>query len=189
MVATSENLVLEDFGCADLTDEFLSWFDDKNLMRYFTESQKKITKEEIISTFLNPKTKRTDQHLYKIIYRANILVGTIKIITINKTHNTGDVAVLIDKKHHLRGFGIEAVKLGSSYAINHLNFRKLFGGIYESNLGSVRVYTKAGWKIEGRLKGYYLVNGIPEDKILISYEEVDLELQTTKDKMNFNLAY
>ena len=177
---------IETFTLNDLTDEFMSWFSDQKLMKYFTESKNKITKEEIISSFLNDATKKPDQYLYKVVYEGE-MVGTIKII-VNKVHNIGDVAVLIgNKKYHLKGLGIEAIKLGSDLAINVLGLRKLFGQIYESNLGSLRAYTKAGWKECGRLKDYYLINGMPEDKILISYE--DAKFEETKKKMSFNLAY
>jgi RimJ/RimL family protein N-acetyltransferase len=40
--------------------------------------------------------------------------------------------------------------------------------MYENNISSIKCYTRAGWYIEGRLKGYYLVDGKSMDRVLVS---------------------
>jgi hypothetical protein len=39
--------------------------------------------------------------------------------------------------------------------------------MYETNISSIKSYTKAGWVIEGRLSGHYLVDGNQIDRILV----------------------
>ena len=39
--------------------------------------------------------------------------------------------------------------------------------MYQSNIPSIKGYTRAGWIIEGRLKSQFLVNGKSEDRILV----------------------
>ena len=151
----------------------MAWFEDKELMQYFTDTQNKITRDKIINTFLNPHTRIQNCYLYGIFYKENDeLIGTIKVGIINRVHNISDLVVLLgNKKYHGKGLAAEAIKLGNNLAIHSFNIRKLFGSIYESNIASLKAYTKAGWQIEGRLKNYYLIDGKTEDKILVSYSE------------------
>ena len=39
--------------------------------------------------------------------------------------------------------------------------------MYFSNTASIKAYSRAGWLIEGRLKGFYLIDGKNEDQILV----------------------
>uniref|UniRef100_A0A6H2A3U2 Putative acetyltransferase n=4 Tax=viral metagenome TaxID=1070528 RepID=A0A6H2A3U2_9ZZZZ len=169
----SERVYLRILNYKDFTDEFMTWFDDKTLMQYFTDTQNKITRDNIINTFLNPNTRIQNCYLFGIFYKENDeLIGTIKVGIINKAHNISDLVVLLgNKEYHGKGLAVEAIKLGNDLAINFFNIRKLFGSIYESNIASLKAYIKAGWKIEGRLNDYYLVDGKTEDKILVSYSE------------------
>jgi hypothetical protein len=40
--------------------------------------------------------------------------------------------------------------------------------MYISNIPSIKAYTKAGWLIEGRLKGQYYVDSKKEDRLLVA---------------------
>ena len=39
--------------------------------------------------------------------------------------------------------------------------------MYASNVASIKAYCRAGWLIEGRLKGFYQVEGRNEDRVLV----------------------
>jgi RimJ/RimL family protein N-acetyltransferase len=58
--------------------------------------------------------------------------------------------------------------MGGEVAFREYGFRKLSGGIADGNVGSLKAYTRAGWVVEGRLKGHHLINGEPRDRILVS---------------------
>jgi len=58
--------------------------------------------------------------------------------------------------------------------------------MFRGNIGSVKAYTRAGWVIEGVLKGQYLVDGKAEDRILVAcfnpkYFDIDKSLFPTID--------
>ena len=169
----SERIYLRLLNRQDINDEFIAWFSDDSLMQYFTNTQTKITREKIINTFMNSVTKSYDCWLFGIFYKENNkLIGTIKVGIINRVHNISDLVVLLgNKKYHGQGLAVEAIKLGNKLATDFFKIRKLFGGMYESNIASIKAYTKAGWKVEGILKDYYQVNGRLEKKVLVSYEK------------------
>ena len=87
---------------------------------------------------------------------------------INKIHNSSDLVTLIgDSRRYGKGIGTEAIALGIKLAFEKYDIRKLFGGMYASNIASIKAYTRAGWIVEGILTGHYLNNGNNEDRILV----------------------
>lgn len=161
-----ENLYLRKIKFEDITDEFMLWFEDDELMKYYTNSKNKITKDILCKSIEDGKNAG-NSFTYGIFFKENNeCIGTIKLGPINHVHKISDLVVLLgNKKYHGKGLAVEAIKLGNQLAFEFYDLRKLFGGMYENNISSIKAYTKAGWVIEGKLKGHYLENGKPIDRI------------------------
>ncbi len=166
---TEGRLYLKEINIEDLDESVMTWFKDEALMKYYTSSKKEITRDELVKSISEGKVSG-NLFTYGIFFRENNkLIGTIKLGPINFNHRTSDLVVLIgNRDFHGKGFSVEAIKLGNKLAFDNYNIRKLYGGMYLSNIASIKAYRKAGWLIEGRLKGQYLVNDIQEDRLLVA---------------------
>ncbi len=163
-----ERIHLKEIKISDITDSVMSWFDDEELMKFYTNSRRKITKEDLISSIEQGKENGNLYTFGIFINDTGELIGTIKLGPINFSHKTSDLVALIgDRNYHGKGLAVEAIALGTSMAFNEFDIRKLFGGMYISNIASIKAYTRAGWIIEGRLKGQYFVDEKNEDRILV----------------------
>jgi RimJ/RimL family protein N-acetyltransferase len=91
----------------------------------------------------------------------------LKLGLINKANKTSDLVALIGETGYGKGIGTEAIKLRIKLAFEKHDLRKLLGGMYESNVGSIKAYTRAGWIVEGVLHGHYLNNDNNENRILV----------------------
>ena len=153
---------------SEIEGDMLKWFEDDELMKFYTNSKRIITKE-ILQKSIKEGKEAGNNFTYGIFEKkTNKLIGTIKIGPINFAHRISDMATLIGEREFLgKGFGVEARKLGIEIAFAEHNIRKLFSGMYASNLASIKAYTKAGWIIEGVLNGHYDVDGKNEDRILV----------------------
>ncbi len=164
----NNRIYLREISTVDIDDKIMSWFNDKELMQYYTSSKKTITKEILFNSIRKGKD---DGNLFTFgIYtnESNKLIGMIKLGPINKAHKTSDLVALIGDRNYLgKGLSVEAIRLGNQLAFEEFDIRKLYGGMYYSNVASIKAYTRADWLIEGRLKGFYLVNGKNEDRILV----------------------
>ena len=167
-VYETERIFLRKIQMEDIDDAFMEWFADEELMKYYTNSRKKISKEDIIHS-IEDGEKNANCYTYGILFKENnICIGTIKVGPINWVHKISDLVVLIgNRSYHGMGLAVEAIKLGNKLCFDHYDLRKLFGGMYASNIASIKAYTKAGWVIEGQLKGHYLNEGNAEDRILV----------------------
>jgi ribosomal-protein-alanine N-acetyltransferase len=164
-----DRIYLKEINLKDLDQTVMEWFNDDELMKYYTNSRNKITREKLVSSI--EEGKKTGNLFTFGIYtnELNNLIGTIKIGPINLNHKISDLVALIGDRNYLgKGISVEAIKLGNKIAFEKFNIRKLYGGMYASNIASIKAYTKAGWIIEGRLKGFYLVDNKNEDRILVS---------------------
>ena len=163
-----ERIYLRKIKDKDINNYFMSWFQDKELMEFYTNSKNNITYDKLLKSIEEGEKSRTS-FTYGIFYNKNDdCMGTIKIGPINYVHKICDLVVLLgNKKYHGKGLATEAILLGNMIAFDIYDIRKLFSGMYESNISSIKAYTRAGWIIEGRLKGHYFVNNKAEDRILV----------------------
>lgn len=177
-----ERLFLQELSSEDITDSMMLWFEDMDLMRFYTNSGKSINKATLIQSIIDGKREANNYTLGIFLVDTKQIIGTVKIGPINKKHQISDLATLIGDRSYLgKGYSTEAIRLGVRLAFDKLNIRRLYGGMYYSNKASINTYLRAGWIVEGRLKGYYLVNGQPEDRLLVGcynpayFSEKDIE--------------
>lgn len=163
-----ERLYLREIELEDITDAVMQWFDDQELMKFYTSSKNKITKEKLLESIKEGKEKGNLFTYGIYINDTDKLIGTIKLGPIHFIHKTSDLVALIGDRNYLgKGLAVDAISLGNKLAFEEFDLRKLYGGMYESNIASIKAYTRAGWLIEGRLKGFYEVDGNNEDRILV----------------------
>lgn len=184
-----DRLYLRAIQISDITDSVIAWFDDEELMKFYTSSKNKITKEKLLSS-IDEGNKNGNLFTFGIFTNeSNALIGTIKLGPINFVHKTSDLVALIGDRNYLgKGLSVDAIRLGNQLAFEKFDLRKLYGGMYESNIASIKAYTRAGWLIEGRLKGFYMVEEKNEDRILVGCfnPKYFLEEQTKEIKENEN---
>lgn len=153
---------------ADIDAEFVSWYQNNDgHLDFFTGSRRSFSHEDLVEWFAQSKMRNT--HLYLISDDDGGRIGTLKIGPVDTVNKTSDLVCLIGNRDYLgRGLAKEAIRLGNKIAFNELGIRRLHSGMYESNVASIKAYTRAGWIIEGRMKGYYWVDGKPMDRICVA---------------------
>ncbi|POY39120.1 N-acetyltransferase [Solitalea longa] len=164
---SAERIYLKEIDLADINQRVMDWFSDEELMKFYTNSKKQITKESLIQSIIDGKESHNlyTFGIYDVV--SDQLIGTMKLGPINHAQKTSDLVALIGDHAFLgKGLAVEAIKVGIQIAFEEYDLRKLFGGMYESNIASIKAYCRAGWIIEGRLKGHYWVDGKNEDRLL-----------------------
>jgi len=168
-IIKGERLFLKEIEEHNIDKNVMSWFSNDILMRYYTNSKISITKSILLESIKKGKING-DIFTFGIFdNNSEHLIGTIKLGPINKTHNTSDLVVLLgDSRYRGKGLAVDAIKLGNLLAFKNFGIRKLYGGMYMSNISSIKAYTRADWLVEGRLKGFYLNENKTEDRLLVS---------------------
>lgn len=95
-------------------------------------------------------------------------IGTVNLNDIHSLYKRADISFVIG---HLeaqgKGFATEAVHAVCNYAFSIMGLYRLTGGHYESNTGSMRVFQKNNFTLEGRRRQHIInVDGEREDSLI-----------------------
>lgn len=166
LIIDGEQVYIKKILVSEITDSVMDWFNDAQLMKYYTNSRKQITKDSLLDA-IEDGEKKGNQFTFGIYCKENNhLIGTLKLGPINFFHKTSDLVALIGDRNYLgKRLAPQAIALGNKLAFDFFDLRKLYGGMYESNIPSIKAYLRAGWLVEARIKGQYIVDGVSEDRI------------------------
>jgi ribosomal-protein-alanine N-acetyltransferase len=155
---------------ADVGASYVAWLNDPEINRFlesrFTEHDELATRKFVVSCLQSENTL-----LLGIRSRAlRRHVGNIKLGMIDRKHGLGEVGVLIgDRAAWNGGLASAAIRIMCRIAGQSLGLRKLTAGCYACNIGSQRAFEKAGFVVEGRRREHFLLDGVPEDLILMAH--------------------
>jgi [ribosomal protein S5]-alanine N-acetyltransferase len=155
---------LRSFVESDISDNYISWLNDKEVVRYSNQR------------FLNHTVESSRNYLKGFLDTNNIymaiedkktkeLFGSITaIIQIN--HGVADIGLMIGNKNSWgRGVGSEAWALMMDFLFSQCNIRKITGGTLKVNTGMARIMKKNLMIHEATRKNQELIDGKPVDML------------------------
>ncbi|MDZ4778095.1 MAG: GNAT family protein, partial [Alphaproteobacteria bacterium] len=90
-------------------------------------------------------------------------------IDVNWKHSSADLSIVIgDRSHWNSGHATSAVRAMTARAFDHLLLRKLTAGVYAINLGSLKCFERAGWRLDAIQRDQLLFDGKPVDRIVMA---------------------
>ena len=154
---------------SDIDDEYLSWFKNEDgHLDYFTGSCRVFTREMIVEDFRKGISEKR-WFYYLIESDSGTKIGNVKIGPIDTVNKTSDLVCLVGNRNFLgKGIASKAIAIANKVAFEKYDIRRLQGGMFQGNIGSIKAYTRAGWFIEARMKGFYWINGVSEDRVCVA---------------------
>ena len=156
----TENLILEPFSERFLTTTYISWLNDKDLMR-FSEQRHKI--HTLVSCRKYWLKQLSDGNLFLAIsLKGNRLyIGTITA-RIDKNNSVADLGILIgERRGRGRGYGREAWYVLMDYLFKKEKIRKITAGAIEDNHRMIDIFEKSQMLLEAIRPHHYEINGAP----------------------------
>ncbi len=151
-----------------VSDAYIGWLNDPEINCYLESRfmvQDRASVEGFVAgvlaserdVFFGIRDLRVDQH-----------VGNIKLGPIDRRHGLAEIGLMIgDRAAWGRGVGSRAIDIVSNIAAHELGLRKVAAGCYASNVGSRRAFEKVGFTVEGVRPAQVLLDGQPEDLVLL----------------------
>ena len=154
-----KDIVLRKLSVNDVTIEYLGWLNDYEIVKY-TESRHAVHTMESLKNFVIHVNNESNYCFAIIDIQSGKHIGNIKIGNIHPMYKYADVGLIIgDKNFHGKGIATEALKLCVEFAFKQLKLHRLYAGIYDVNIGSIKAFEKAGFVREGCEKEKYLFEG------------------------------
>lgn len=133
----------------DVTGKYVGWLNDKDVNQYL---ESRFVRHDISSTLRYIESVTNDRNYAFGIFLKDIgiHIGNVKIGNINVRHGYADIGFIIGEKECWGGgYCSEAVGLATNFGFSYLNLNKIYGGVYSVNTGSIRVFEKNGYVLEG----------------------------------------
>jgi diamine N-acetyltransferase len=166
------NIFLREVALEDASLLML-WENTPEVMRVSCR-ESKYSLQEIIA-FLEDAKKVEEQSQLRFIIclkENNRPIGTIDLYSINFTSKNAGIGVLImDEKDRNKGFASEAIEKCIAYGVKKYEILNYFCVVHGSNISSIKLFEKNGFKRVGLRKKWYLVDGYWEDEIMFQRME------------------
>ena len=94
------------------------------------------------------------------IFFSDELAGVLGLIMQSDIYKlSAEIGYWIGQPYTGRGIATSAVELGTNYGFRDLGLRRIFAGVFEKNVGSMKVLEKNGYAKEAIFKNAILKNG------------------------------
>ena len=151
----------------DVSQNYLDWFSDETVTEFL--DSRRLTRESVIE-YIELGAASKQHFMYGIFDKeTGDHIGNIKVGPIQWNHLVSDLVCVIGARDYWgKGLAKEAILLGNRVAFDVHGMRKVSGGIASGNVGSIKAYTGADWVIEATMKDHHLINGEPQDRVVVS---------------------
>jgi UDP-4-amino-4,6-dideoxy-N-acetyl-beta-L-altrosamine N-acetyltransferase len=72
---------------------------------------------------------------------------------------SAEFSIFIDKKHCGSGFGKQAMKQLIDFGFEEVGLHKIWGMVFDFNIGALEMYKKIGFEVEGKLREHLYRDG------------------------------
>lgn len=105
---------------------------------------------------------------------SNKYIGNVYATDIDQTNRSCTIGVLIGNHEYWgRGYASEAHRMLLEYLFNDRNINRVQAYVLESNIASIKMCQKVGFKIEGTIRQSVYKNGKYQDQVLLSILKED----------------
>ena len=151
-----------------LTQEYVSWLNDPEVVRYSEQRHFQHTLETCSHYFHKIKSENNLFFGITLRNKSEEHIGNITV-SINKPNLVSDISILIGAKNYWgNGYGTEAWKAVMDHLMREKNMRKITAGTMSENRAMLRIFKRTGMEIEGEKIAQFLWENEIVDEIFVA---------------------
>lgn len=156
---------LEPFADRHLTERYVGWLNDPATVRYSEQRHVRHTLESCRAY----RATMASHKFWAITAPPHGHVGNVSA-TVDRHNRVADLAILVQPMAWGRGIGSRAWRLALDWLLGPGGMLKVTAGTMAANEPMLAVMEKAGMRVEGRLRGRFLLDGLPTHGVLMAKE-------------------
>jgi len=171
-----KNILLSPLTEADISDDYISWFNDREVCRDNSHAVFPNTYKKTAAYLKSIENSKTD-FVFSIRWKKNKLhIGNVSLQNINWVNRSAEIAIIIGNKNYWnKGVGSEAYQLILDYGFGTLNLNRIASGQTITNKGMIKVCKKNGMKREGLLRQVIYKEGKYLDAVIFTILKKEFE--------------
>jgi len=151
-------LLLRILTVNDVTQSYVDWFKTSDVTRFSDNQYRKFNletqKKYVMDCILN-----NNLDLYGIFENKNH-IGNILIEGLNSPHKCAEISYVIGNMDYWnKGVGFFAISKIINISRTKYKLNKLYAGVAEHNIGSIKILEKNDFKLEGKRSEHLFYNG------------------------------
>jgi RimJ/RimL family protein N-acetyltransferase len=151
----------------EMAKSFARWNGDTEIHRLADTDPAQLWSEKKIKEHVE-KQHEKDTRAYRFALHTladDKLIGIIGLVP-NDTCEDAWLYIVIHERDYLsKGYGTDAMKLIMQYGFLELNLRRITLGLHGYNERAFKTYEKVGFKLEGRMRGEVIKDGVRHDDL------------------------
>jgi RimJ/RimL family protein N-acetyltransferase len=155
---TGSVVTLRSFSSVNLTEDYLGWLRDPQLMKFSNQRFRSHSMESCRAYF---ESFAGSDNLFIAIYHEGAFIGTMTAYR-SLVHGTADIGLLIGAGVQGKGLGKDAWATMMAHLLAS-GTRKVTGGTLRCNEAMVRIMQSCGMQADGVRTAQELVDGVPQD--------------------------
>jgi [ribosomal protein S5]-alanine N-acetyltransferase len=162
MLISRERITLQAIAEKDVTDKYVSWLNDPEVVRFSNQRFYKHSKNSSL-VYLNSFLGSANYFLK--IENNDLMIGTMTAY-ISPQHGIADIGIMIgDRSSWGQGYGLEAWVGLMSYLFEVEGLRKVTGGTARGNIGMIKIFERSGMQLEAIRPLQVIIDGKPMDQV------------------------
>jgi len=156
----SERVYLRTLKKSDVTDDYVEGLNDTEVNKFLVNVRLRKQTKKIVSEFVLYNLRSPHDILLGVfLKKGNIFVGTIRIGDISSFHYLCTIGIcFFNKRYWGKGYASEALNKACECVFKKLKLHYIEGGVYEDNYASMKLFKRAGFKVQARYKNKYRYN-------------------------------
>ena len=148
----------------DVTQSYIDWMLDKEVVKY-SENQYKLFTLEKQKLYVQDCFFNKNIDLYGVFFNKEH-IGNISLKDLSSPHKRAEITYLIGKKNYWnKGFGSRLVSIIVEKAREEYQLKKLYAGVAKENISSQKVLEKNNFKLEGIRQNHLFLNNVFMDQM------------------------
>lgn len=163
-----------------LNENYISWLNDIDVVRYSEQRHQKHSFESCIAHIERQKKYGNYFLAIEVVEKKVRHVGNLGI-SVNSENNIADLSILVgDKTVWGTGVASRAWSLALKVLLFNLNFRMVTAGTMEVNTSMIRLMKRSGMNIDSILPGRFIFEGEAVGLVAASITKTDKIFLTIK---------
>lgn len=163
-ILESKNIELNIFSNEHITNDYISWFNDKEVCAFNSHGDSLYTLE-MAKKYLAYVDQLNDYFVFAIIDKKNKKhIGNITLYNINWNYKIAEISIIIgDKSYWGKGFAKESILLLLEFVFSNLTFHRIYMGVVANHQQMNNLARGINMTCEGVLRKAFLKNDIYSD--------------------------